>query len=221
MLAAAVGSSTVGEAVAHRLEAEILSGRLAPGSFLRQRAVAAHFGVREGTVREAFRRLEARGLLESTRRRGVRVAPLSAEELHDLYELRLFLEPLLARESVPMATPVDLQAAEDLWLAMERELDPVAWLELNREFHATLYEPCGRRLLLRTQDQLRTLSERYLRLCLHLVGRFEESNREHRQILDAYWAREPEVAAARVRQHLEHVRDAIRTVLPGQVTAGA
>lgn len=209
------------EAVAHSLQEEILSGRLAPGSFLRQRAVATHFGVSEGAVREAFRRLEARGLLESLRRRGVRVAPLSTEELRDLYELRLFVEPLLARESVPLATPVDLEAAENLWLAMEREADPVAWLALNREFHTTLYGPCRRRLLLRTQDQLRTLSERYLRVCLNLLGRFQASNREHRRILDAYRAREPEVAAERVREHLEHVRDAICAVLPGQVVAGA
>jgi len=83
-----LGPSTVVETVAQSLQEEILSGRLAPGSFLRQRAVAAHFGVSEGAVREAFRRLEARGLLESRRRRGVRVSPLFVAELQDLYELR-------------------------------------------------------------------------------------------------------------------------------------
>lgn len=218
---ASPGPSTVAETVAHSLQEEILSGRLAPGSFLRQRAVAAHFGVSEGAVREAFRQLEARGLLESRRRRGVRVAPLSAEELRDLYELRLFLEPLLARESVPLATPVELEAAERLWRAMEREPDPVAWLGLNREFHAVLYRPCGRRFLLAMQDQLRTLSERYLRVCLHLLGRFGPSNREHREILDAYRARDPGLAAERVREHLQRVRNAVRAVLPDQVAAGA
>jgi DNA-binding GntR family transcriptional regulator len=135
--------------------------------------------------------------------------------------LRLFLEPLLARESVLPATPADLEGAEKLWPAMEEEPDPVTWLGLNREFHAALYRPCGRHLLLQMQDQLRTLSERYLRVCLHVLGRFEASNREHRQILDAYRARRPEEAARRVREHLEHVRDAICAVLPGQVATGA
>ncbi|MDR7602934.1 MAG: GntR family transcriptional regulator [Armatimonadota bacterium] len=211
--------ATVAESVARALQEEILSGRLAPGLSLRQRAVAVRFGVSEGVVREAFRRLEAQGLVESQRRRGVRVARLSKEELRDLYDVRIFVEPLLARESAGRAPEEDLATARGLCDAMERESDAVKWLGLNRDFHMVLYRASGRTFLLRLQDQLRILSDRYLRLCLEVLGRFEASNREHWEILAAYEARDPEAAAQRVRRHLEEVRGSVSAALGEQVAS--
>lgn len=205
--------ATVAESVARALQQEILSGRLAPGLSLRQRAVASRFGVSEGAVREAFRRLEAQGLVEFERRRGVRVARLSREELRDLYDVRKSVEPLLARESVPRITGRDLAVARGLCDAMARESDTLRWLDLNREFHTVLYRSSGRAFLLRLQDQLRLLSDRYLRVCLEVLGRFEASNREHREILAAYEARDPEAAAERVRRHLEEVQSVVSAAL--------
>jgi len=211
--------ATVAESVARALQEEILSGRLAPGLSLRQRAVALQFGVSEGAVREAFRRLEAQGLVESQRRRGVRVARLSKEELRDLYDVRMFVEPLLAWESAGRAPEEDLATARGLCDAMERESDALRWLGLNREFHMVLYRASGRTFLLRLQDQLRILSDRYLRVCLEVLGRFEASNREHWEILAAYETRDPKAAAEWVRRHLEEVRGAVSAALGEQVAS--
>ena len=65
--------------IAGKLSQRILTGDLAPGAAVRQDHVAAEFGASHVPVREAFRTLEAQGLLVSEPRRGVRVAPLEPE----------------------------------------------------------------------------------------------------------------------------------------------
>ncbi|MEX2238595.1 MAG: GntR family transcriptional regulator [Dehalococcoidia bacterium] len=73
-------SRSKAEAVWETLRAEILSGRVAEGTHLRQDELAAHWGVSSTPVREAFRRLEAEGLVELLPHRGVRVCPLPERE---------------------------------------------------------------------------------------------------------------------------------------------
>ncbi|MCC6381108.1 MAG: GntR family transcriptional regulator [Dehalococcoidia bacterium] len=67
---------TKAEAVHEALQAAILAGRIAEGEHLRQEEVAAQWGVSQTPVREAFRRLEAEGLVEHAPNRGVVVRGL-------------------------------------------------------------------------------------------------------------------------------------------------
>ncbi|MDR7482790.1 MAG: GntR family transcriptional regulator [Armatimonadota bacterium] len=207
--------NTVGEAVTGDLREAILSGRLRQGEFLRQRALAGRYGVSEVVVREALRRLEVEGLVEILPRRGARVSQLAVADLHELYDLRIFLEELLTRSAVPNCTPDDLTRAESLLGQMALERDPVRWLRLNRDFHTVLCRPSGRPRLLRLHEELRIASERYLRVSLALLSRFDVAQREHEQILEAYRRREPAAAAALAGAHLRQVRDMIAAFLQG------
>lgn len=62
---------TKADSVYEALQNAILSGRIAEGEHLRQQEVAAQWGVSQTPVREAFRRLEAEGLVEYAENRGV------------------------------------------------------------------------------------------------------------------------------------------------------
>ena len=215
--------NTVGEVVAAELREAILAGRIPQGDSLRQRALANRYGVSEGVVREALRRLEAEGLVEILPRRGARVSRLTVDDLYELYDVRIFLEELLTRYAVPNCTADDLERAEALLRQMADERDPARWLALNREFHSTLCRPSRRPRLLRLHDELRIASDRYLRVSLALLSRFDVAQREHEQILDAYRRRDAERAAARAGMHLRQVRDMIATFLaaPGWRPHGA
>lgn len=62
---------TKADAVYEALQQGIMSGRIAEGEHLRQEEVAAQWGVSQTPVREAFRRLDAEGLVEYEANRGV------------------------------------------------------------------------------------------------------------------------------------------------------
>src|SRR5580658_11203182 len=99
------------ETVVDWLRADILAGRLAPGSRLRQDAIAIEYGVSHIPVREAFRRLEAEGLVSIRPHHGAIVTSLSASEIEELYEIRVALECAAMRAAVPRMSAESLREA--------------------------------------------------------------------------------------------------------------
>src|SRR5437763_8262726 len=88
--------TTKAEAVYGELRSRILAGSLEPAARLNQEALALEFGVSVTPIREAVRRLEAEGLVQLQAHKTVLIAPLSGEELEEIYELRLQLDPFAA-----------------------------------------------------------------------------------------------------------------------------
>ena len=204
---------SVNEMVTDRLRESILSGEFAEGEYLRQQTLARRYGVSEIVIREALRRLHTEGLVEIQRRKSTRVSQLSAEELNEIYELRILLEELITRRAVPNCAVEDLEQAERILAAGEHERDPVRWLALNREFHNTLARPSRQPHLLKFADDLRVKVERYLRMSLGILHGFDVAQKEHREIVDAYKARDPELAARRMGAHLRRTADMIAAFL--------
>src|SRR5262245_24385406 len=85
---------TAPQAVADALREAILSGALPGGSRLIQSSLANHFGVSSTPVREALRQLAAEGLVQFDSYRGAVVFTPSAEEIEDVWDLLLRLEPV-------------------------------------------------------------------------------------------------------------------------------
>jgi DNA-binding GntR family transcriptional regulator len=200
---------SVNEMLTDELRQTILSGGLNEGDFLRQRSLARHYGVSEVVVREALRRLEAEGLVETEPRKGARVSRLSVAEVEELWELRIVLEKLLTQHAVPAFQPEDLTRVEGLIEGMRRERDAVAWLSLNREFHDCLYRPSGRLRILRFANNLRNLIDRYLRMRIGVLQHYEIAHREHRSIFAAYRQQDVALAVKRVEAHLRRTADSV------------
>jgi len=183
------------------LAERIVSGQLAAGTRLRQDHIAEEFEASHVPVREAFRRLEAQGLVVSEPRRGVRVAGFDVREVREVAEMRAALEVLALRHAAPHLTPAILDAAEEASRAGDRAGDVRAWEEANRQFHRLLLTPCGMPRLLAAIDDLHAVSARFL-----FAGWREEweapSDRDHRAILQALRAGHIEAAAATLGRHV-------------------
>src|SRR5678815_5398232 len=87
--------------IAESLREEILRGVLAPGQALRQEELAERFGVSRLPVRDALLRLEAQGLVHVYPNRGAFVISLSADEVSEIYEMRILLEGDIIERAVP------------------------------------------------------------------------------------------------------------------------
>ena len=85
----------------------ILQGTYAPGIHLTEEQLALEFGTSRTPVREALRRLEAEKMVRYLPYRGVVIADLPQDELEDLYEIRAFLEGIIAKRAAERATVED------------------------------------------------------------------------------------------------------------------
>src|SRR3954449_10655230 len=95
-------------AVHARLRAAILSGEIAEGAVTSQATLAERFGVGRTPLREALRMLQREGLIISEPNRRVRVAGLSADDVEELYIMRIALEAIAIRLTVPVLSATDI-----------------------------------------------------------------------------------------------------------------
>jgi DNA-binding GntR family transcriptional regulator len=191
------------EDVYERVRNAILHGDLAPGSVMSQVALAQELGISRTPLREALRMLQSEGLVEGEPNRRVRVAPMTARDLEELYVLRVTLEAEALRLSVPLMTPEDLARLEGHMAEMAHysaEKDYRRWGVPHRQFHRTLTAHAGARTNF-VLNQFFDHAERYRRLHIgHGPGAW--ATPQHREILDACKAGERDRAAALLAVHL-------------------
>jgi DNA-binding GntR family transcriptional regulator len=188
--------------IANALRTAIVDGTLAPGAPLRQDAIARHFSVSAIPVREAFRQLESEGWARVELNKGATVAPLSADEAREIYEIRAALESLAIGLAIPAHTPATLRNADALCKAAAAETDPSLYVARNEAFHLSLYEPAARPRLFEMIATLHGRGERYLRLKFGLPSYKRASDREHATLLKAVRRRDVTTAQSLVTQHL-------------------
>jgi DNA-binding GntR family transcriptional regulator len=197
---------TVTEATAAALRERILAGDYAEGENLRQDALAAELGVSRIPIREAFRQLEAEGLVTLHAHRGAVVSSLSLDEIAELFDLRALLEPDLLARAIPRMTEADLLGADRILQSYEtllRGSDVHAWGEMNSEFHLTLYRPSGRSRSLGLVQSLLGNTDRYTRLQLVLTSGVERARAEHAQLLKLCRLGDAQEAGDLLRRHVQ------------------
>ncbi|MHC1549713.1 GntR family transcriptional regulator [Phyllobacterium sp. K27] len=192
---------TLAVRISRALADRIIAGSLQPGSRLGQNHIAEEFGASHVPVREAFRRLEAQGLVVSEPRRGVRVAGISLDEVKEVAEMRASLEVLALQHAAPHLTRAILDQAENATRAGDKAGDVQSWEEANRAFHRIILTPCGMPRLLKAIDDLHTTSARFL----FLGWRSEweaPTDRDHRAILAALRDGQIELASSVLTRHI-------------------
>ncbi|UYP19289.1 GntR family transcriptional regulator [Rhodococcus sp. Z13] len=100
--------------VARHLRGSIMSGVLRPGDFIRLDETAAELGVSVTPVREALLTLRGEGMVESAPNRGYRVAPLTRQDIDDIFWLQGQIAVELALRAVDRVTSEDLGRLTEL-----------------------------------------------------------------------------------------------------------
>ncbi len=200
----AATEDTIAARIGKTLAERIISGAIAAGARLRQDHIAEEFGASHVPVREAFRRLEAQGLVVSEPRRGVRVAGFTLNDVREVAEMRAALEVLALRNAAPHLTKAILDQAEEANVACDKARNVEAWEEANRTFHRLIIAPCAMPRLLKSIDDLHTASARFL-----FSGWRAEweapTDRAHSAILAALRAGQIDTAAAVLARHAQWV----------------
>ena len=206
--------ATKAEAVYQELRSRILEGSIQPASTLNQEALAATLGLSITPLREALRRLESEGLVRLEAHRTMTIAPLTRRELHELYAVRLQLDPFAAALTAREASDDTLGEIERL--ARKRiERNPRALLQHNRTFHHAIYSSCRNLVLIGTLDQLWNRTDRYRLIVLQNRIQERAAEEEHREIAAALLGRDARRVADLVHRHVEKTQRLIEQLAKG------
>lgn len=203
----AIPRQSLPSAVAARLRDKILRGELREGEQLRQHAIAEEFEVSRIPVREAFRQLEAEGLITIIEHRGAVVAALSPDEIQEYFDIRAALECAILRYAVPRLGEDDLARAEavlqEYEAALHGETDFDVWGELHWQFHSTLYAAAGRARFMSLIQLVNNHADRYIRLhILFSRDAHRHAKDEHRALLELCRQRDAEAASQLLEEHI-------------------
>ena len=161
------------------LRERIRAGRFVPGQRLIEADLVRDTNSSRGRVREALQRLEAQGLVTSTRYKGVVVTPMSIAEIEEVFEFRALLEPRVIAFAVPQMTEQSLDQARAYCEAFAAETQPTRWGDLNRQFHSALYADARRPYFMSVIDKTNDRIDRYVRAQLELTHGMERARRDH------------------------------------------
>ena len=207
--------------VAAQLRDEITVGTLKPNDrLLPQRDLSKKFDCSRGTIQRALRQLTDEGLIQSVKGSGTYVLGEVGSKARsyveptrplELMDARFAFEPHICRLAVMNAIKADFDDLENLLGEMETNAENAdRFAEFDDLFHLRLVETTGNSLLIWIAEQLRAVRAQsdWLRMRRITLNRqiIDSYNRQHRSIVDAIRAREPETAARCMREHLETAR---------------
>lgn len=217
------GRPTTAERTVHAiLQQRILDGILRPGERIDLDAIAQELQVSRTPVRTALRQLESEGLVTIYPHRAVMVSELSADDLEQMYAVRIQLESLAAQMAVPNLKEADLAEMRQIQRELAQVADdanPALFAEKDRAFHLALYRGANNKFLSRLIDDLRKASLRFLTVYA-TVERLSPAVEEHNEIIAAAEARDSTKVVGLIQQNLQHTctvaANFLRSRPPGQ-----
>jgi len=217
-LAASGGHRTLAERAFATLHEAIITGVLAPGERLPIEELADVVDMSPMPIREALRLLDSVGLVENIPHRGARVTQLSIDDLHEVYEARLALEPLAIRHAAENFTASDVELAQRCLhehVEASRGTDLGAVWATHTAFHFALYDAAHSRWMSRLIRPLWETSERYRFAMLPIRASLTKRRDEHELILKACAEHDPDFAARELYNHLSRTANQVATHMGG------
>ena len=207
-------SSAVATMIYDELKQQIIDLRYQPGERLSEARLAEELGVGRSPIRSALARLKSDGWIDVSPQSGTYVKLLSEQEIHDIFEYRLLLETHVTKLAAIRISELTLRKLKTALhrIAPQGETPFNAdvfddFNEFDSLFHSTVYKAAGNALitdnLLNLLDKVRWLKKATPSPPARMRLWFEELE----GILDALEARNSELAARRMKQHIGNAND--------------
>lgn len=189
------------------LKERILDNSLSPGHQYMEQEVAELLDMSRTPTREALIRLSNEGLVEIRPRHGMRIKPISLQDMREIYQVLTALEStaaeLAARRGLTDEEDASLRRTVDDMVAALDADDLTAWAEADRSFHRMLVEFSENERLIALVGMFFDQSHRVRMMTLRLRPKPVASIDDHRAVVEAIERRDPEEARRRHRLHRE------------------
>ena len=203
---------------ARELRSLVLAGRFQSGERLNEVAIAQALGISRGPLREAIQRLTAEGLLTAVSHRGAYVRSISADELKDLYGLRIAVESYAVRWVAVHTDVTERAHLDDLLARTEKILDGGGEVPYpaDLDIHENIVQLAHNEELLRTVRDVHAKIHLARARSAYAHDRACQAFDEHRQIIEAINRRDPRAAADALEEHLQAALTNALTILHDQ-----
>jgi len=194
------------------IKKRIIEGVLEPDQSINEESLASELNISRTPIREAMQRLEIEELIVRLPNGRLKVAPVSVQEVEELFTVRSLLEGLVAREAAIKAKEDDIQTlrrlTEQIVKAYEddRREDVVFY---GSEFHSYLYQISGNKTATKMLNQLKDHISRYRRIGpTRNYERSRKAAEEHQAMFEAIANRDPALAEQLMREHIKNSMEA-------------
>jgi DNA-binding GntR family transcriptional regulator len=198
------------------LSQEMASGKLVPGTQLKEEILCERFEASRTPVRDALKQLAAQGLVELRPRQGAFVVHLTIDRLAAMFETMGYLEAACAALAARRHTAQDLQdlsVAHEACIQASTLQDAESFYAANARFHECIYSASHNPHIEGQTLELRNRVEAYRREVTFHPGLMSLSIREHEAVLEAIRSMDEGTASSRMQQHLDTLRtDAVSMV---------
>jgi DNA-binding GntR family transcriptional regulator len=195
----------ISDVLREKIEEQIATGELPPGSTLDEAALVEAHGVSRTPVREALIQLAAEGLIEMRPRHGAVVTSIGPGRLIEMFEVMAELESMCGRLAARRMSVGEhkmlAKAHEDCEKARAAQ-DPDAYFYANEQFHAAIYAGSHNQFLSEQAQQLHRRLRPYRRLQLRVRDRMGSSYTEHAAIVQAITSGDSQAASVALHGHI-------------------
>ncbi|MFD0981996.1 GntR family transcriptional regulator [Tropicimonas aquimaris] len=195
----------------------VFSGELPAGSDHLESELAERLGMSRTPVREAARTLESQGLLEMRARKGVRILPVSLEDMREIYDVLTELESLAAERAAERGySEAELKDLTGAIADMNKALDASeleAWADADDRFHSELVRLGGNSRVTAITAMMSDQVRRARAVTLFMRPLPVQSNRDHQRVYEAILGARPQEAHDLHRAHRQRARDMILDLL--------
>lgn len=199
--------------VYQELKANIINGEYKPSTKLTEEALSSQMNISRAPIREALNMLERDGFVKIESRRGAFVTEVNKEDIKNIWELRILLEPFAAQQSVGLPSTKQLNDVKKKLEGVEK--NPYS-MELYVESDLLVHELCIEHLSNKIlKDIILNLREHSLRL--RWATEYEnpekqkaiilESTEEHLKIVNAFIKSDKDSIYESVKTHIENAED--------------
>jgi DNA-binding GntR family transcriptional regulator len=195
----------ISDQLREKIEEQIATGELAPGSSLDEAALVVQHGVSRTPVREALIQLAAGGLIEIRPRRGATVTSIGPARLLEMFEVMGELEAMCGRLAARRMTEAErarlVQELQNCEAARQKQ-DSDAYFYCNETFHAVIYAGSHNAFLNEQALNLQRRLRPYRRLQLRVRNRMAASFKEHQAIVEAIVSGDAAATSLALREHV-------------------
>jgi DNA-binding GntR family transcriptional regulator len=201
---------------------DILTCKLEPGQQIAQQQLVEKYQLGTTPIREALQRLTQEGLVQPVPRFGYTVSFVTLGDVHEIYELRLILEPAAARLAAQRGTEALLdeiaQSADLTYIEQDGERIP-DFSSHNDGFHRAIAVAAGNQRLLESISGALDEMTRIFHLGLKLKESAEEMEQEHHSLAQALFDRDPDRAEQLMRDQIARSKERVLAALTHRLGA--
>lgn len=184
-----IDNTPLSERIAGTIRDYILKGSLKPGERLTEPSLSKLLGISRTPIREALRLLEIEGFVEIIPRRGAVVTVITDKDVDEIFELKIKLESLAAKNASRHMKPSDIEKLKTINDKIESYISSnnvTQMMKLNSEFHSVFMSRCDNGRLLKFLESLSLQFKMATAFSFSVTGRIKEVVKEHNQMIDAF-----------------------------------